>query len=241
LHFHPGMIKAMPCRPLQIMRQIAATVTCLLLACAPLPAAASCSDLPPSTIEVSLLETPTSMNFHYSYRKLRSLTEDHSRWDVETLGLTRGTATARFEIRGKTWLAKNSQTECSTFDIKVIYGFSPITVHVGSEFPKGSCAHEEIYQHELAHVTTYQQHAKAIREEITQTLKKRFENGGPSYGSRGETSESLQRELNERWLPYIHRLLDKVKIAQRKIDSPEEYARIASSCNGEIRDKLRKP
>lgn len=236
------MIKAMPCRhPLQNKQQIAGIMSCLLLACTPLAATASCSELPLSTIEVTLLETPTSMNFNYSYRKLRSLSEDHSRRDVETLGLTRGTATARFEIKGKTWQARNREAECATFDIRVIYGFSPITVHVGSEFPKGSCAHEEIYRHELEHVTTYQQHARAVREEITLALKKRFENTGPWYGGRGETSERLQRELNERWLPYIHRVLDQVKIAQRKIDSPEEYARIAGSCNGEIRDKLRKP
>jgi len=220
---------------------VAGAVACLLLHSMPLQAALNCTDLPPSKVDVILLETPASRNFNYSYRQLRSLTEDHSRHDIETLGLARGTASARFQIKGQIRQAKNSQSECASFDIKLTYGFSPITVYVSREFPQGTCAHDEIYRHELEHVETYQRHAREIREEITLALKKRFENTVPWHGSRGETSQRLQKELDERWLPYIQRLLDKVNTAQRKIDSPAEYARIASSCNGEIRDKLSKP
>lgn len=220
--------------------RLAANLIGLLGAFMPHAAAANCSELPPTKVEVNLLETPASTNFQYSYRQLRALTDDY-RQQQETLGLARGNASTRFTIEGRTWRTKNAQAECSTFNIRLSYGFSPITVYVGREFPKGSCAHDEIYRHELQHVETYQQHARAIREEITQTLKQRFEGASPWYGAPGETATRLQRELDERWLPYVQRLLDRVKVAQRKIDSPEEYARVGASCNGEIKAVLSRP
>ncbi len=217
-----------------------ATFIVLLGAWLPLGAAANCGELPPTKVEVTLLETPASTNFQYSYRQLRALTDDY-RQTQETLGLARGNASTRFAIEGRTWRAPNAERECSSFEIRLSYGFSPITVYVGREFAKGSCAHDEIFRHELQHVETYQQHARAIREEITRTLKQRFETSTPWYGARGETAARLQRELDERWLPYVQRMLDRVKVAQRKIDSPEEYARVAASCNGEIKAVLSRP
>lgn len=221
--------------------RLAITLAGLMSLLAPPVAAATCSGLPPSQVEVILLETPASQNFSYSYRQLRSLTHDYDRHDIETLGLARGTASARFAVKGQVVQGDGRDTECASFNITLSYGFSPIVVHVGREFPPGTCAHNEIYRHELEHVDAYRRHARALHEEITQQLKRRFEGGPPWHGERGETAQRLQRELDERWLPYIHRLLDKVKLAQRKIDSPEEYARIAASCNGEIKARLSRP
>jgi len=237
------MIILMPRRPQHPGpgHQLTGAIACILLGYTPQLAAASCAELPPGTVEVTLLETPASQNFQYSYKQLRSLTEDHSRRDIETLGLARGTATVRFEIKGQTLQAQNGRSECTSFNIKLSYGFSPIIVYVSREFPPGSCAHDEIYRHELEHVKTYQQHAQDIRNEITQSLKQRFENTSPWYGQPGENGPRMQRELDERWLPYIQRLLDKVKIAQRKIDSPEEYARLADSCGGQIKRTIGTP
>jgi len=234
------MIAIMCYRKCSLRRRLTAAFITLLGACLPLAVVANCSELPPTKVEVNLLETPASTNFQYSYRQLRALTEDY-RQQQETLGLARGNASTRFAIEGRTWRAKNAQSECSSFEIRLSYGFSPITVYVGREFAKGSCAHDEIYRHELQHVESYQQHARAIRDEITQTLKQRFESSTPWYGAPGETATRLQRELDERWLPYVQRMLDRVKVAQRRIDSPEEYARVAASCNGEIKAVLSRP
>ena len=226
--------------PLSI-RWVASTLTGLLSTLVPQVATATCVELPPNQIEVILLETPASQNFSYSYRQLRSLTDDYNRRDIETLGLARGTASARFEVKGQVLQADGGQTECASFNIKLSYGFSPIVVYVGREFPPGTCAHNEIYRHELEHVEAYRQHARGLHGEITQQLKRRFESATPWHGERGEPGQRLQRELDERWLPYIHRLLDQVKLAQRKIDSPEEYARIGDSCDGEIKRLLKQP
>lgn len=203
------------------------------------PAAfAACAELPPSSISVVRLESQPSRNFDYSYKTLRNLSEDHTRRDIEVLGLTRGLAVARFAIKGTVAKTQDERQECASFSLRLEYGFSPLTIYVSKEFPPGSCAHDEIYRHELRHVDTYREHARKIEAEITEALKRRFERASPWRNSAGESSTKLQKEIDERWIPYITRLLNKVNIEHRAIDSAEEYARVATSCNGEIRQRI---
>lgn len=56
----------------------------------------------------------------------------------------------------------------------------------------------------------------------------------------GHPAEHLQKELDERWLPYVQREIAKVEPAQALIDTPEEYDRVANACDGEIRKRLSK-
>ena len=113
-----------------------------------------------------------------------------------------------------------------------------MTVYVAKEFPEGGCAYQEIYQHEQRHVKAYQAHIGKIEKDITDTLNSRFATGAPWRGPSGQTRARLQDEINERWLPYLQRELKRVETEQALIDTPEEYERVANSCNGEIK-KLR--
>lgn len=203
------------------------------------PAAfADCTGLPPSTISVTRLESEPARNFDYSYRTLRNLSDDYTRRDIEVLGLTRGLAVARFDIKGTVAKTPGERQECATFSLRLEYGFSPLTVYVGKEFPPGSCAHDEIYRHELKHVNAYREHARKIETEITETLKRRFEGSTPWRNAAGDSAGKLQIEIDERWIPYITRMLNKVKTEHQAIDSVQEYARVAGSCNGEIRQQI---
>jgi hypothetical protein len=197
-----------------------------------------CAQLPPSTVNVKRLETPISLNLEYSYKTLKALGEDYTRNNIEVLGLTRGTGIAKFEIKTQVSRTAKSDWECSSVTVSLEYGFSPITVYVGREFPQGSCAYDEIYRHELMHVSAYTEHAKKIEQEITETLKYRFERNTPWRQAGGLSQLRLQAEINERWVPYLKRMLDKVKVEQRGIDSPEEYARVAASCDGAIKRQM---
>ena len=42
-----------------------------------------------------------------------------------------------------------------------------------------------------------------------------------------------------RWVPFVKREINKVDATQALIDTPEEYARVAASCGGEIRKLTR--
>lgn len=202
--------------------------------------AADCGQLPPSSVSIKRLESPATLNTRFSYQALRRLEDTPGRHEFAVLGLTRGQAVARILINGRTQVSSDGRWECASFDLTVEYGFNPLTIYVAREFPKGSCAHDEIYRHELMHLRAFTEHAQSIEAEISSTLRQRFERATPWHGQYGEVNASLQREIDERWLPYLKRLLDGVKPAQRQIDSPQEYARIAASCDGAIQRKLQR-
>lgn len=200
--------------------------------------AVTCADLPPTTVEVTLLESPLQTDFRRSYRALKGMTPRYADHELAVLGLTYGQAVARTRVSARSLHDRTGQWECSTVQIAVQIGYQPLTVYVGREFPQGTCGFKEIYGHEMRHAETYRNHARAIVPEIAETLRERFASSEPMRGSAGETLERLRRELEDRWVPYIRRKLEQVETAQRAIDTPEEYERVATSCNREIRRAL---
>jgi hypothetical protein len=155
------------------------------------------------------------------------------------LGLTRGNAAVRFSLSSQSIVDRTGRWECFSPQLTLTYGFSPMTVFVASEFPEGSCAYKEIHAHELRHVKAYQDHMVSIEKTLQETLNRRFATGGPWRGPVGEKRAQLQQELNERWARYVEREIARVEVAQALIDTPEEYARVANSCNGEIKGRIR--
>ena len=214
------------------------SVLCFLLVQSLQSFADECDKLPPSSVSVKRLEEPVVLNLQYSYKALKAMSADYTKVNTQVLGLTRGLSTTSVKTSSRVQLDPGGRWECASHQIKLEYGFSPMTVYVGKEFPSGSCAYKEIYEHEMKHVRTYQEHAKKIEQEINESLKQRFETSTPSRGARGETQQRLNVEINERWMPYIKRLLDQANADQRLVDSPEEYERVASSCDNAIKKQL---
>lgn len=216
-------------------------LACLLLAAlasAPLRAD-PCDDLPKPSVKVERLPTRLTQNTTYSVAALNNLGASVLRPGHQVLGLTRGTASASLGARSPGLVDGRRRWECVSPQIILRYGFSPMTVYVAREFPPGTCAHKEIHEHEMRHVKTYEDHLAAIEQELLDTLSARFATGAPWRGPVGEVSARLQRELDQRWRPYIERRIKAVEEAQALIDTDEEYARVADACDGEIRKKLR--
>ena len=198
-----------------------------------------CDQLPPPSVTLKRLDEPISLNTSYSYKSITVLGSPLHHPEKRVLGLTRGTATVRFETKTVLIVDRTGRWECASPQLVVTYGFSPMTVYVAKEFSKGSCAYNEIYQHELRHVKTHQDHLASIEKELIDMLNRRFATGSPWRSIIGQTRLTLERELNERWIPYITREMERVELAQALIDTPEEYARVANACNGEIKRIIR--
>ena len=177
-------------------------------------------------------------NLGYGIGQLNTLGRNENRPGRQVLGLTRGQAVAAYALNMPGYRDASGRWECVSPQITMRYGFAPMTVYVAREFPAGSCAHGEIRAHEMRHVAAYEEHIAAIEAELTQTLQRRFNGASPWRGPAGEVAEKLRKELDERWLPYIQREIAKVDAAQARIDSDEEYERVAASCNGEIAQRL---
>ena len=215
------------------------TLTFLLLFVSSQIWADECDQMPPPSVTLKRLDEPVSLDTTYSYKSITVLGSTLRHPENRVLGLTRGIARVRFETKTALIVDRTGRWECASPQLIVTYGFSPMTIYVAKEFSKGSCAYNEIYQHELRHVKTYQDHLVSIEKELTETLNRRFATGSPWRSTVGQTRLTLERELNERWIPYITREMERVESAQALIDTPEEYARVAAACNGEIKRIIR--
>lgn len=197
-----------------------------------------CASLPAPSVQVKRLEARVLMNFDHSYKTLNKLGAELARPQHQILGLTRGQAVVRYELKITRLVDPSGRWECASPQIVVSYGFNPITVYVAREFPQGSCAYKEIYDHEVRHLEAYRQHAEKMEKDVAAALTQRFASGSPWRGPVGQAQERLQQELSERWVPYMTMMLNQVEPEQARIDSREEYERIASSCNDEIKQRL---
>lgn len=202
-------------------------------------AADPCDELPKPSVSVKHVEKQPELNVRYGYRSLTNLGAALARPGRQVLGLTRGNASVRLAASSPSIVSADGRWECTSPQISLTYGFDPMTVYVAREFPPGTCAHKEIYAHEMRHVETYQAHIVAIEKELTETLTARFATGKIWRGAAGQTSSQLQQELNERWVPYVQRQIGKVEAAQALIDTNEEYERVANACDGEIAKRLK--
>lgn len=197
-------------------------------------AADECDRLPLPSVAVRRLQEPVSLDTTYGYKSLKVLGAALARPENQVLGLTRATSRVNFEIKTSSYIDRSGRWECSSPQITVIYGFSPMTVYVANEFPRGSCPYNEVYQHELRHVKTYQDHLVSIERDLADTLRQRFATGSVWRAPKGQTRLLLEKEMNERWLPFIKREIERVESTQKLIDTPEEYARVSGACGGEI-------
>ena len=201
-----------------------------------------CSGLPKPGVVIKRIEEAVRQDDRYGYRTLTSLAAGRTRPNQTVLGLTRGKVVARVGLRIARLSDASGRWECLSPQIQVSFGYAPLSVHVAREFPPGSCAYREILAHEQKHVEAYRQHAIAIEKEIAATFEARFASGDQVWrGASGEWSERLQREIDERWLPFIQRRLAAVEAAQAEVDAPEEYERVSRACDGEIVKRLQAP
>lgn len=198
-----------------------------------------CDELPKPSVTIKRIDERISYNTEYSYRSLTNIGASLARPGKQVLGLTRGNATVSFASNTPGIIDPTGRWECTSPQITLSFGFSPMTVYVAREFPKGSCAYKEIHEHEMRHVEAYRTHIASIEKELTETLNARFATGTVWRGPVGQTASRLRQELDARWAPYIQRQIKLVDEAQAKIDTAEEYERVANACGGEISKVLR--
>lgn len=211
----------------------------ILLLAANASGAEPCDELPKPSVTIQRIEEQISYNTEYSYRSLTNIGASLARPGKQVLGLTRGNATVAFASNTPTISDRSGRWECASPQITLSFGFSPITVYVAREFPEGSCAYKEIHDHEMRHVEAYRQHIASLKKELSAALNARFATGAVWRGPVGQTAARLRQELDARWAPYVQRAIKRVDEAQAKIDTAEEYERVANACDGAVGKVLR--
>jgi hypothetical protein len=190
------------------------------------------------TKSVSVLKSKEdgyTVNNQLSYRALTARTGSLDR-RMETLGLTVTQGMHKAKVSsGPVLQDPASGYECIAPKVEIELYYSPVRIYVGNEFAPNSCAYKEILQHEMRHLKAHQDNLARVQKVVGEALNKRF-GGQPLYAPSGTALSALQHEVNSTWFNFIRDEFAKGKVEQDKIDTPEEYARLAKTCNGEIAD-----
>lgn len=194
-----------------------------------------CEDTISKTISVlSTKSNGFTINNQLPYRAL-TLKTGSIDGRSETLGLTVTRAQYGATMGGPILQDKVSGYECVAPRVEIKLNYSPVLIYVGNEFTPGSCAYQTILEHEQRHLKAYMDNLTRVEKVVRDALNRRFE-GKPLYAPSGTAQSALQHEINSVWMRFINDEFDKGKVEQAKIDTPQEYARLGASCNGEIRE-----
>jgi hypothetical protein len=173
-----------------------------------------------------------TVNNNLSYKLLTRLKgPDTARGYV--LGLTRTESRIEIGLSAQILSDAHYERECIVPHIDVTLSYVPIIIYVGSEFPSGSCAYQEILAHEMRHLNAYLNHLPKVETLVRAALKQRFA-AKPIYAPAGQGKAMLERELDAGWMPFIKKEMGKVEQIQAAIDSTQEYKRLSKVCEGEV-------
>jgi len=192
-----------------------------------------CEDTISKTVSVlSSQQNGFTINNQLPYRALTARTGSMDN-RMQTLGLTVTKGIYRATLGGPILQDPASGYECVAPRVTIQLNYSPVLIYVGNEFAPGTCAYKEILTHEQRHLKAYMDNLARVEKVVTAALNKRFA-GQPMYAPSGTAMSALEHEINGTWFPFIQAEFDKGKIEQARIDTPQEYARLAQTCNGEI-------
>ncbi len=148
------------------------------------------------------------------------------------MGMTDLNSVIEIYFDGKVLVDADSGKECLAPQIDVLLRYNQMRVYVAREFSEFSCPYHEMLQHELRHVQIYQEQLPKVRDRVQAAMQAHFSQR-VLMAARGKVKATLDRELENYWLPYIRRELNQVEQLQKDFDSKEETFRLSSSCFGQ--------
>jgi hypothetical protein len=138
-------------------------------------------------------------------------------------------------INSYTMANNNICAQISKIDLSL--SIKDTIVYIGNEFPVDSCSYRTILDHELKHVETAKIFLDAfppVAEDHMRTFLRRV---GVVHVRDDPSGKEAQNRINRDFGEYMKSLSRELEgalvIMQSKVDSREEYERVARSCNGE--------
>jgi hypothetical protein len=152
------------------------------------------------------------------------------------LGLTEVKTRLNSKIESEVWQLPDGTFCAALRTLYVDMVFDNTTVYVATNLPRSSCIYREVLTHEYKHVEVDRQLLASWRAPLTQEVENLMRGIGMI---RAHSQEEISRILKAKLEPGLNRsfqqLVDARDAAQAQIDTRQEYERVSTSCNGEVR------
>jgi hypothetical protein len=184
--------------------------------------------LPAATVEV--VTVPIEFTLDTS-RSIASLTSEYPPdHNGIVLGITKANLTKDLSFDNTGLEQPGTGRLCTRPQVKVVLAFTPMQVLIASTFPPGSCKYNEIYAHEMRHVEAYTKFLPTAAAEVQEQLTEALGDQVHYFQNEEEAQNTLETLLNSMWMPYLTEKMEQVEQEQDKIDTLEEYDRLAHVC-----------
>lgn len=185
--------------------------------------------LEPPSFKIRAENSKVVYDFSKSYKELTELSNSKN----TTVGLASASlkVEANFNVQEK----RAKKESCISPQVDILLTVSPQKIFVAKEFYDNVCIFNEISQHELIHVKINQQEAEALAKDLnnlfTRTFPREILVGVSSLQWKNEFNAYLKTKL----FPKIQELFEtRTKQKHLILDSPQEYERISTACNGVV-------
>lgn len=194
---------------------------------------ATCENRLPATV-IEVRTAPDSLRFDLG-RSVTELSKAPQRRGERTytLGLTEMRIGTTVDYRSPTLKSTREALACARPHVVVTLSLAPHTVAVAREFPEGGCAHRHIVEHEMRHVEVNRLTLQDTAERLRQALRESFGNK-VYYGTPAELQQRLTQHIRDEWLPWVRERMKHTQQRHQDIDTPQEFARNHTVCDGEI-------
>lgn len=206
----------------------AALLACLLAACDYVrPFEQVCeARLGPGSVAVEAAPVRYETDFGQSSAQLTSRGA-HAAGHI-VLGLTETQLKGKVSFDGNGVVKPLSGRYCVRPVVSVKLAFDPMVLLVAREQKEGGCEHRITLDHETRHMRVYAAYLDELAAQVEQDLKKQFGDRILYYPSTAVAEMQMNALAAESLKPYLDRGMAQVQERQKKVDSPEEYARMDS-------------
>jgi hypothetical protein len=188
-----------------------------------------CAKLPPTLFEVVAVPLTFERDDSQSIAVLTAK-GGNSLATHRTSGLTTATFGQNTDIQLNVVDDHRGSRACGTPHVRIELSMQPVTVYVASELAAQPCQHDVTLSHEMKHVEVFREALEVAARDLAGDFPVAVGVELRSATNPGELQQRFVvtvRDYLARFMRDRERMLDE---AQAAVDSPEEYARVSTTC-----------
>jgi hypothetical protein len=145
---------------------------------------------------------------------------------TQVLGLTEANLRTTVSVNARGLGSRITGRYCMRPEVSVKLTFNPMKIYMGANEPEGSCGYNITWDHELRHVAAYQSFLPDFAARVERELTEHFGNTIYKFASDGEAQQHVDELVAKFLSPLVQNGMQEVRVSQRRVDSPLEYARL---------------
>lgn len=194
-------------------------------------------------VEVAIVDPQPRLSRDTTIAALHALSGQPQRADFHHLGVT----ALRMEWRGEVQVSVTSDPSGACAEVarvRVTLAHVGHRILIAREIPAASCLYQEVETHERRHVAANRRVLRDAAAPVRRAIEAWANEAEARAATADAAREALLSGLQAAMTPVIAAVQERRDAANRAIDSPEEYRRIAQSCGVDhirLQDRLRNP